>query len=187
MQFPISFQRCCRPIYRRRIDRAQPPRCLPGAELPRTAAERSLLARACGELGRSQRQEALAATNWALPPKIQPSEDLSRARPPRQPERRQKHARTRPEPSRRSQVNRAGPADAVRARGVAVWTGLGSRRAWGCRGRAVRVEAGAEERKRQGGRERKLGVGRLRETVGVSVWWGCCYRGNEGESEGLRT
>lgn len=107
------------------------------------------------------------------PPKIQPSEDLSRARPPRQPERRQKHARTRPEPSRRSQVNPAGPAAAVRARGVAVWTGLGSRRAWGCRGRAVRVEAGAEERKRQGGRERKLGVGRLRETVGVSVWWGC--------------
>jgi len=68
-----------------------------------------------------------------------------------------------------------------------VWTGLGSRRAWGCRGRAVRVEAGAEERKRQGGRERKVGAGRLRETVGVSVWRGCCYRGNEGESEGLRT
>ncbi|KAG2538208.1 hypothetical protein PVAP13_9NG278014 [Panicum virgatum] len=119
------------------------------------------------------------------PPKIQPSEDLSRAWPPRQPERRQKHARTPPEPS--AGVKSTRPAAAVRARGVSVWTGFGRRRACGCRGHTFVWRRGTRGRSgsgKQGGREGERGgwvcVGRgggggggrsFREIV--ALWWGC--------------
>nr|CAB3494752.1 unnamed protein product [Digitaria exilis] len=95
MQFPISFfQRCRRPIYRRRIDRPGRP---DAAELPRTAAGGSLFARGCLELGQSQRQEPLAPIGQLPRSGIFGGSEPSPAASPT-PRRQQKHARTRPEP-----------------------------------------------------------------------------------------
>nr|CAB3499700.1 unnamed protein product [Digitaria exilis] len=115
MQFPISFsQRCRRPIYRRRIDRPGRP---DAAELPRTAAGGRLFARGCLELGQSQRCHQLGNS-----PEIQSSEDLSRARPPRQPRAGSRSTQERVLNHRRSQVNPTGGCR-ERARS-AVWTGF---------------------------------------------------------------